>query len=392
MQTNPTRSPTARMSMFIDTLRLNGFAAGPRETTAALDVLARLGPAPVGSVRQALKALLTGSAEDWSRFDEIFDAHWLGRGVRRAEPDRSERSGRQRGARVPLWDRHLPAASGAGSGSVLSAADRDGATPAGDGHRRLAATDRTVLSQTDLRQLADGESLAEAERVAMRLATALRYRLSRRFVPASNGPRVDLRRSLRASLPTGGVPVDLIRRRRPDRPVRLVVLLDISGSMTVYARVFMLFVRGLVGGWADADAFLFHTRLVRITGALQERDPLRALARLSLLAQGLGGGTRIAGCLATFNDRYAKAVIDSRTVVIILSDGYDTDPPARLGAELVRLKRRTRRLIWLNPLAGWRGYEPVARGMAAALPHLDLFAPATTLDDLMGLETAFAGL
>ena len=312
--------------------------------------------------------------------------------MRRAKPARSDRDGRSRGAQVPLWDRHLPADPGTGAGSALAAADRDGAAPAADGHRRLAATDRSVLSQTDLRQLADRESLAEAERVAIRLATALRYRLSRRLVPASAGPRVDLRRSLRASLATGGVPIDLVRRRRPDRPVRLVVLLDVSGSMTVYARVFMLFVRGLIGRWADADAFLFHTRLVRITGALQERDPLRALARLSLLAQGLGGGTRIAGSLAAFNDRYAKAVIDSRSVVIVLSDGYDTDPPVRLAAELARLKRRARRLVWLNPLAGWRGYAPVARGMAAALPHLDLFAPATTLDDLAGLEAAFARL
>jgi uncharacterized protein with von Willebrand factor type A (vWA) domain len=181
-------------------------------------------------------------------------------------------------------------------------------------------------------------------------------------------------------------------RVRPDRPVNLVVLVDVSGSMERYARVFLSFVRGLLGGPLRADAYLFHTRLVRVTEAFRETDPMRAMARLSLLAEGFGGGTRIAACLKAFNDGYAKRAIDSRSVVVILSDGYDTDPPEALARELARLKTRARRLVWLNPLLGWRDYAPVARGMAAALPHVDLFAPAHSLESLAALEPELARL
>jgi uncharacterized protein len=131
---------------------------------------------------------------------------------------------------------------------------------------------------------------------------------------------------------------------------------------------------------------------VHISEALRERDRGKAMDRLSLMAEGFGGGTEIAGALKTFNDRYARASLNSRSVVILMSDGYDTDPPERLAAELVRLKRRARRLVWLNPLLGWRDYAPVARAMAAAMPHIDLFAAAHSLASLGALEGALARL
>jgi uncharacterized protein with von Willebrand factor type A (vWA) domain len=138
------------------------------------------------------------------------------------------------------------------------------------------------------------------------------------------------------------------------------------------------------------DAYLFHTRLVRITDALRDPDGLRAVNRLSLLAQGFGGGTRIGGNLAAFNQTYGKRLVSGRSLVMILSDGFDTDPPAVIGQELARLKKRGCRIIWLNPMKGWRDYQPVAAGMAAALPHLDLFAAANTLQTLAALEPDLA--
>ena len=125
---------------------------------------------------------------------------------------------------------------------------------------------------------------------------------------------------------------------------------------------------------------------MRISDALRDNDTLMAVERLSLMANGFGGGTRIGASLKAFNDQYARGMVTGRTVVVILSDGYDTDPAERLGLELARLKRRRCKIVWLNPLKGWKGYEPVARGMAAALPHLDLFAAANTLEKLEALE------
>jgi uncharacterized protein with von Willebrand factor type A (vWA) domain len=180
-----------------------------------------------------------------------------------------------------------------------------------------------------------------------------------------------------------------MRRRKP-KPLRLVVLLDASGSMSLYSGLFLRFMHGVLGSFREAEAFVFHTRLIHVSEALRDRDAGRAVDRLSLMAQGFGGGTRIADSLAGFNRWHARRVIHSRTAVVIVSDGYDTGEPERLGEEMRALRRRCRRIVWLNPMLGWQGYEPVARGMAAALPFIDLFAPAHTLESLVALEPYLA--
>ena len=198
-----------------------------------------------------------------------------------------------------------------------------------------------------------------------------------------------MRRTIRASLARGGEPLDLLRRHRPDRPLKIVALCDVSGSMTVYARVFLAFLKGLVSADTRTDAYLFHTRLIRVTSALTDHDSLRAAGRLSLMAEGFGGGTDIAGAIGQFNDAYAARAVDGRTVVLVLSDGYCTSPPEQLGAALAKLRRRAHRVVWMNPLLGWRDYAPVAGGIAAALPHLDAHLPANTIEALGALEQEF---
>jgi uncharacterized protein with von Willebrand factor type A (vWA) domain len=164
------------------------------------------------------------------------------------------------------------------------------------------------------------------------------------------------------------------------------MLLDASGSMSLYTAFFVRFLHGVVGAFREAEAFVFHTRLAHVSPSLRDRDVTRAVEKMSLMAQGMGGGTRIGESLATFNRWHARRVIHSRTALVIVSDGYDTGAPERLAEEMRRLRRRCRRIIWLNPLIGWRDYSPASRGMQAALPYIDLFAPAHNLESLAAIE------
>lgn len=382
--------PAARIAGFMAHLRANGLHPGVGDGETALAALCAVRAADPEEARRALKAVCAGSAEEARRFDAIFDGFWLNGGrVRMAALPRRgggpERSARAAGV-------HESPAPGAG-GRAESPDDGagEGATEA-EGEGRLVSTRVETLSRTDLRDLVDPAEIARAEIVAGRLAAAIRDRRSRRRRAARRGDRLDFRRVVRRSLATGGEPLHLPRRRRPERPVRLAVLVDVSGSMKLYARVFLAFVAGLIRGDATADAWLFHTRLVQISAALRDADPLRALDRLSLMAEGFGGGSDIAGSLERFARGPARRLVGGRSVVVILSDGYDSAPPEAMDAALARLRRRGCRIVWLNPLLGWEGYAPVARGMAAARPHLDLFAPANTLASLAALEPEFARL
>jgi uncharacterized protein with von Willebrand factor type A (vWA) domain len=263
--------------------------------------------------------------------------------------------------------------------------DNDGEADS-DGEGKLVSTRVVNNNRTDMREYLQPEDRALAERAAQHIAAAIRYRRSRRRKADRKGAMIDLRRVIRRSVGTGGEPMQLLRRRRPDRPVHLVSILDVSGSMTLYARVFLAFIRGLIDVDQRADAFLFHTSLMNVSDALRDNDSLRAVNRLSMMAQGFGGGTRIGHCLHQFNSQYASRIIGRRSVVIIMSDGYDTGDSHSVGAELARLRRKGCKIVWLNPLLGWKDYEPVAASMSAALPYLDRFAPCNTLESLAALE------
>jgi len=232
--------------------------------------------------------------------------------------------------------------------------------------------------------------IAKVHALAARLARAMRARLVRREQARRRGQRLDIRRTIHRNVSKGGTPLDLVWRRRKVKPLRLVVLLDASGSMNLYTAFFVRFLHGVVDAFREAEAFIFHTRLAHVSPSLRDRDVARAVDRLGLMAQGIGGGTRIGESLATFNRWHARRVINSRTAIMIVSDGYDTGEPERLAAEMRRLRRRCRRIIWLNPLIGWKSFSPAARGMQAALPHVDLFAPAHNLESLAALEPYLA--
>lgn len=380
--------PAARMSGFLAHLRENGLRLGVAETEAALRALDCVGAVNPEAAARALKPVLTGCREDAQRFDALFAGYWLNGGRVRT---RVMPVPKRRPSEHVTSSRTAPGEAQGGAGKSTAPDGGDGEAES-DGEGRLIATRTRTLMRRDLRELVRSEDIAEAERVAERLGAALRDRRSRRRRAARRGDRLHLRRVIRQSLATGGEPLRLPRMRRPDRSARIVALCDVSGSMTVYARVYLAFLAGLMRADPRADAYLFHTRLVRITDALRDRDALRAVGRMSLMADGFGGGSRIGISLGRFADTYARRFVDGRSVVLILSDGYDTDPPDALGSALGRLRKRGCRVVWLNPLKGWRDYAPVAGGMAAALPHLDRFAAAATLADLASLEPEFARL
>jgi uncharacterized protein len=377
-------SAVARLSGFMTHLRRNGFAVGPGETELVLSTLAADEFVLATAARLALKTLLSGNREQWAGFDKLFDAYWFGHDRKLVEGAGAQAYTHPR---PDIWIKVLP------PDETARAVGRTGNGEAPEEYGGpLIASPSDALSRADLRTLVTPDEVAEAEQIADRLARAIRYRLSRRRIPLRRGEVIDLRRTIRRNLSHGGEPLELRRKHRPERPVKLVVLLDVSGSMKLYSRYFLNFVHGLVAQWLQADAFLFHTRLVRISDALRDRDPSRATERLSVIAEGFGGGTRIATSLKTFNDRYAKETLNTRSVVIVMSDGYDTDSPEALAVELRRLKQRARRLVWLNPLLGWKDYAPVARAMAVALDYIDCFATAHSLASLALLEDELARL
>ncbi len=385
-----------RMAGFMAHLRMNGLPVGVAETGDALAALAAVEATDVDQAREALCVLLSGDAESWRKFDDLFEAYWFNAGKQKQGTAKSNHV-KVQAARPLLWQTHFgESAEDGAEGDAESSEEafapdgEDGEAEGTDG--RLIATRTDNLSRRDLRELMDEDSLRRAEAAAVRIARVIRDRRSRRRKQALRGQQLDMRRIQRASLARGGEPMELHRRARLPRPMQIVALCDVSGSMTVYARVFLAFLKGLVSSETRTDAYLFHTRLMRVTDAMRDHDTLRAASRLSLMAEGFGGGTDISGSLERFLNGYGARALNGRTVVIILSDGYCTSDPEALGAALAKLKKKARRIVWLNPLKGWRDYAPVAASMQAALPYLDAHLPANTLEALGALEREFARL
>jgi len=379
-----------RLADFARTLRQNGFRVGLAETRDALSVLASPAATRPATLQAALRALFCATHSDWEKFDEIFAAFWRGRDMRVA---RILAAGTTASSKAPAREIG-PADAQAGRSGLPDHVSRgnESDTEASGRGRREGASVAENLAATDLRHITDPADIARAHALAARLARAMRARLVRRQQVRAHGRRLDLRRTIHRSIAHGGTPIELAWRRRKDKPLRLVILLDASGSMSLYTAFFVRFLHGVVDAFREAEAFVFHTRLAHVSPSLRDRDVTRAVDKLALMAQGIGGGTRIGESIATFNRWHARRVINSRTAVMIVSDGYDTGEPARLSEEMRRLRRRCRRIIWLNPLLGWRDYTPAARGMQAALPFVDLFAPAHNLDSLAALEPYLARL
>ena len=255
---------------------------------------------------------------------------------------------------------------------------------------RLTVSDQELLQKKDFAQMSAAE-IASAKSAIKRLVLPLDEVKSRRLVPDRHGHIVDMRRTLRASMKGGGAFIDLKYLGPKTKIPPLVALLDISGSMTDYTRVFLHFLHAVTDARKRVSSFLFGTRLTNVTRSLKAKDPDEALAACSAQVLDWSGGTRIATSLHGFNKLWARRVLTQGAIVLLITDGLERDPDDKLAFEIDRLHRSCRRLIWLNPLLRYEGFEAKAKGVQAMLPHVDEFRPIHNLDSIAALVADLQG-
>jgi uncharacterized protein with von Willebrand factor type A (vWA) domain len=267
--------------------------------------------------------------------------------------------------------------------------EQERAKPEEEADATLTVSDRELLQRKDFAQMSAAE-IAAAKDAIKRLVLSLDEVKTRRLAPSRRGHIVDIRRTLRASLKAGGAVIDLkyLGPRRKAPPI--VALLDISGSMSQYTRLFLHFLHAVTDARKRVHTFLFGTRLTNVTRAIARKDPDEALAAVSASVADWSGGTRIATSLRAFNKQWARRVLTQGAIVLLITDGLERDGGERLEFEIDRLHRSCRRLIWLNPLLRFEGFEPKAKGIRSMLPHVDELRPIHNLESMAQLVRALS--
>jgi uncharacterized protein with von Willebrand factor type A (vWA) domain len=367
----------ARYTGFAGWLRANDFRVTSSDVAASMDVALRMGQLDSEVLRWSLRALLCSNAQQWRRFDALFDAYFFVPNRRSLIETRTGGAGRIDAAR------HGGALDDS-EGTPLSRAQRhadSAAQPNGKTAEQGAALEES-LAHADFRHLHQPDELFAIDAAIRRFVQRLQGISVRRERRANSGRTIDIAWTIRRSVSHGGLPLDLgWRRKRRLRP-RIVLLLDVSRSMSLYSFFYLRLARILSARVSDVHCFIFHTRLVGIGQALRDPDPWRSQERLQLLSAGWAGGTRIGDSVDEFNRQHARRLLHSRTAVVMVSDGYDAGEPERLRQALAALRRRCRCLVWLNPLASRADFTPASAGMQAALPYIDLLAGARDLASL----------
>ncbi|PYN00468.1 MAG: hypothetical protein DME07_16790 [Candidatus Rokuibacteriota bacterium] len=370
------RDLSTAVARFATLLRRSGLPVTLVEVTDAVRALDHLDIADRHELYLGLRAVFATRPEEFPVFDRCFEAFW--RAAREAADDSGS-------IPMPSLDDQDGASLAGGQKREALALDSwgDGEEESESGDPLsvpLASESETLIAQDFSTFSAD--QLDELLKLTIKIARRLAHRISRRRKPVRRRGRVDLRRTLRANLTKGDL-IDLRFRQRKRKKIRLVLLCDVSGSMDLYSRFLLQFLFALQSVFGRVETFTFSTRLTRITEYLRGRSYRQVLRRLTDVRD-WSGGTRIGESLAQLNREWPH-LVDRRTIVIVLSDGWDTGEPDLLATELLRIKRRAARVIWLNPLLGNPSYEPLTRGMAAALPLIDHFAPGHNLAALRDL-------
>ena len=367
---------TGRLTLLAASMRAGGVRVGVGELLSAHRALSAVDPADRQAAYFALRATLCSRHEDLPAFDAAF-AEWF----LPAPPAPTEQP--------PVLD---DAAKLVLPRMAVPTLQRIGEADAEVDVVPAAWSDVELLRDKDFADYTE-EERRRARRAIRALAAMAPTRPSRRTRPARrrgappHAARPDLRRTVRASLRSGGDPVERHWREPGDRPRPLVLVCDVSGSMEPYARMLLAYMQACVAARRRVEAFVFGTRLTRVTGELRGRDPDRALERATGATRDWSGGTRIGEALATLNREHGRR-LGRGAVVVLLSDGWDRGDPEQLEAEMARLARCSHRLIWLNPLKAHPDYRPLTRGMRAALPHVDEFMAGNSLGSLERLAEA----
>ncbi|QCO13883.1 VWA domain-containing protein [Azospirillum brasilense] len=368
---------------FARALRAAGLPVGPGKLLQAVEAVEAVGIGNRADFYWALHAVFVNRRDQREVFDQAFHVFWR-------NPDILKR---MMGLMLPTIRTESPDTQDPLSRRVADALR--GTAPEAEGPEKseievdaaftVSAQER--LQEKDFEKMSAAE-MAEAKRMLARIALPVAEVTTRRHRPDPRGPRVDPRATLRRMLRSGGDLADLARRSRRTRPPPLVVLCDISGSMTRYSRMLLHFMHALSNDRDRVHSFVFGTRLTNITRHLRHKDVDVALDAVSAAVADWSGGTRIGTALHAFNRTWARRVLGQGAVVLLITDGLDRDAGEGLAAEAERLHKSCRRLVWLNPLLRWEGFAPKSSGIRALLPHVDDFRPVHNLNSLAGLADA----
>ena len=365
-------------------LRAAGLPVGPGKVLAAVEAVQAVGIADRSDFYWALHAVFVNRRDQRELFDQAFHVFWrnpqllekmmglLLPEMRSPDPPKGEEMSRRLAEAL-----HPSQDEGPDERPREKEIELDAA---------MTFSDREILQQMDFEQMS-AEEIARAKQLIQRMPMPLRDVATRRFKPDPRGARADMRATLRAALRSGGL-LALKRKSRRTRPPPLVILCDISGSMSRYSRLFLHFMHAVTNDRDRVYTFLFGTRLTNVTRFLRYRDVDIALDKVASIVEDWSGGTRIGQCLAEFNRRWSRRVLAQGAVVLFITDGLDRDAGAGLGPEMDRLHKSCRRLIWLNPLLRYEGFAPRSLGMRAILPYVDEFRPVHNLESLGELVSA----
>jgi uncharacterized protein with von Willebrand factor type A (vWA) domain len=363
---------TTHVVGFCRRLRGRGLIVGPREAADALRAMAAVDVSDRRECYLALRTVLTSRLDDLPIFDAVFQEYW-------SPPT----EGLQREREVPPPLPELSADGQTPLPSLLAWLD-EALQPQGD-ETVPAYSPAEALTHKDFTTFSADE-LDEVSRLVVAIARRVATRLGRRMQRARRGHLVDLRRTIRHNLRRGGEIVELAYRRRKIQKTRVVLIADVSGSMDLYSRFLIQFIFALQHALGQVETLVFSTGLTRVTDALSESDLRAALDEVARTVPDWSGGTKIGQSLRAFLTRHGDTMLTPRTVVILISDGWDTGDIEVLDGAMRELHGRAGRVIWLNPLLGSAGYEPICQGMRVALPYVDVFASAHNLESLRRLE------